>query len=138
MARDKRGNPQEPPVDEVLNDLTQEETGDDFVAGPTQRNEVGNTKRAAAKATGLMGASKKLDPDLDIDHVDDGRVVSGSKAGIRSFNEVPEKEDDNAGFQLSNEEIAEGVNTTAQKSPAARAGEGLDRRPPSKGGSEER
>lgn len=121
MARDKRGSTPEPDVDEVLNELTQEETGDDFVAGPTQRNEVGNTKRAAAKATGLMGASKKLDPELDINHVDDGRVASGSKAGIRSFKEVPEEEDDEAGFQMSNEEIAEGTATTAQKSPAARA-----------------
>lgn len=121
MARDKRGSVPEPDVDEVLNDLTQDETGDDFVAGPTQRNEVGNAKRAAAKATGLMGASKKLDPDLDIDHVDDGRVASGSRAGIHSFKEVPEEEDDEAGFQMSNEEIAESTATTAQKSPAARA-----------------
>ncbi|MGO4388028.1 hypothetical protein AB4Y85_10855 [Microvirga sp. 2YAF29] len=138
MARDKRGSSPEPDVDEVLNELTQEETGDDFIAGPTQRNDVGNTKRAAAKATGLMGASKKLDPDLDIDHVDDGRITSGSKAGIRSFNQVPESEDDDAGFQLSNDEIAEGVNTTAQKSPATRAGEGRVTRPPSKNGTGER
>ncbi len=115
MAQDKRGRPPEPPVDEVLNEVAQEETGDDFVAGPTQRNDVGNTKRAAAKATGVMGASKKLDPDLDIGHVDDNRVKSGSKAGLHSFKEVPEEEDDDAGFQISNEEIAEGTATTAQK-----------------------
>ena len=120
MAQDIRGRPPEPPVDEVLNEVTQEETGDDFIAGPTQRNDVGNTKRAAAKATGIMGASKKLDPDLDIDHVDDNRPTSGSKAGIHSFKEVPEEEDDDAGFQMSNEEIAESVNTTAAKSPAPR------------------
>jgi hypothetical protein len=120
MAQDKRGRPPEPPVDEVLNEVAQEETGDDFVAGPTQRNDVGNTKRAAAKATGVMGASKKLDPDLDIDHVGDNRVKSGSKAGLHSFKEVPEEEDDAAGFQMSNEEIAESVNTTANKSPAPR------------------
>lgn len=121
MARDKRGNPPEPPVDEVMNELVQEEGGDDFVAGPTQRNDVGNTKRAAAKATGVMGASKKLDPDLDIDHVDDGRVTSGSGAGIHSFKDVPDQEDDDAGFRMSNEEIAEGVATTANKSPAPRS-----------------
>lgn len=121
MARDKRGNPPEPPVDEVLNEVVQEEGGDDFIAGPTQRNDVGNTKRAAAKATGVMGASKKMDPDLDIDHVDDGRVTSGSNAGIRSFKEVPDQEDDDAGFTMSNEEIAEGVSTTANKSPAPRS-----------------
>jgi hypothetical protein len=122
MARDKRGQPTEPDVDEVMNDLAQEETGDDFIAGPTQRNDVGNAKRAAAKATGSMGASKKLDPDLDIEHVDDNRVTSGSKAGLRSFKEVPpEKGANDAGFELSNAEIAESVNTTATKSPAPRA-----------------
>ena len=122
MAQDKRGRPPEPDVDEVMNELVQEETGDDFVAGPTQRNDVGNTKRAAAKATGVMGASKKLDPDLDIGHVDDNRVTSGSNAGLHSFKEVPPEEGaSDAHFELSNEEIAEGVNTTANKSPAPRA-----------------
>ena len=121
MAQDKRGRPPEPPVDEVMNELVQEEGGDDFVAGPTQRNDVGNTKRAAAKATGVMGASKKLDPDLDISHVDDNRVTSGSSAGLHSFKEVPPEEGAaDARFELSNEEIAEGVNTTANKSPAPR------------------
>ncbi|QRM29920.1 hypothetical protein [Microvirga sp. VF16] len=122
MARDKRGQPTEPDVDEVMNELAQQEGGDDFIAGPTQRNDVGNAKRAAAKATGSMGASKKLDPDLDIDHVDDNRVTSGSKAGLRSFKEVPpEKGANDAGFELSNKDIAESVNTTATKSPAPRA-----------------
>lgn len=121
MARDKRGQPTEPDVDEVMNELAQQETSEDFIAGPTQRNDVGNAKRAAAKATGAMGASKKLDPDLDIDHVDDNRVTSGSKAGLRSFKDVPpEKGASDAGFELSNEEIAESVNTTAAKSPAPR------------------
>jgi len=121
MARDKRGQPTEPDVDDVMNELAQEETGDDFIAGPTQRNDVGNTKRAAAKATGSMGASKKLDPDLDIDHVDDNRVTSGSKAGLRSFKDVPpEKGANDSGFELSNAEIAESANTTATKSPAPR------------------
>jgi hypothetical protein len=121
MAQDKRGRPPEPDVDEVMDEMVQEEGGEDFIAGPTQRNDVGNTKRAAAKASGVMGASKKLDPDLDIDHVDDNRVTSGSNAGIRSFKEVPEEEDDDAGFRMSNEEIAEGVTTTARKSPAPRS-----------------
>jgi hypothetical protein len=121
MARSKLGHPPEPDVDEVMNQLVQEETGgDDFIAGPTQRNDVGDTKRAAAKATGVMGASKKLDPDLDISHVDDNRVKSGSNAGLHSFKEVPPEEDAQAGFELSNEEIAESVNTTANKSPAPR------------------
>ncbi len=121
MAQDKRGRPPEPDVDEVMNEQVAQEGGEDFIAGPTQRNDVGNTKRAAAKATGIMGASKKLDPDLDIDHVDDNRVTSGSNAGIHSFKEVPPEEGaDDARFELSNEEIAEGVSTTARTSPAPR------------------
>ena len=121
MARSKIGHPPEPDVDEVMNQLVREEAGDDdFIAGPTHRNDVGDTKRAAAKATCVMGASKKLDPDLDISHVDDNRVKSGSNAGLHSFKEVPPQEDAKAGFELSNEEIAESVNTTANKSPAPR------------------
>ena len=50
MARDKRGQPTEPDVDEVMNELSQQETGEDFIAGPTQRNDVGNAKRAAETA----------------------------------------------------------------------------------------
>jgi hypothetical protein len=119
MAQDKRGRPPEPDVDEVLNEVQAEEGGQDFVAGPTQRNEVGNTKRAAAKATGIMGASKKVDPELDIAHVDDGRVKSGSSAGIRPFKDVPpERGADDVSVARSNAEIAESVPTTAVKSPA--------------------
>ncbi|MGO4572225.1 hypothetical protein [Microvirga sp. 2TAF3] len=121
MAHDKRGQAPEPSVEEGLDELTTPMTGEEFVAGPTTRNEVGNTKRAAAKATGLMGASKKLDPELDIDHIDDGRVRSGSNAGIRPFRDVPpENGAEDVSLTLTNEEIAESVPTTAQKSPAAR------------------
>jgi hypothetical protein len=127
MAQDKRGRSPEPDVDEVLDELAMEEGGDDFVAGPTSRNEVGNTKRAAAKATGIMGASKKLDPELDIDRIDEGRVKSGSSAGIRSFQEVPpEKGVNDVRMTLSNEEIAESVTTTAKRSPARREAQGED------------
>ena len=68
-----------------------------------------------------MGASKKLDPDLDISHVEDNQVTSGSKAGLHSFKEVSPEEGADAGFELSNEEIAESATTTATKSPAPRA-----------------
>jgi len=120
MAQDKRGRPPEPDVDEVLNEeLQAEEGGEDFIAGPTQRNDVGNTKRAAAKAAGIMGATKKLDPDLDITHVEDGRVKSGSNAGVHGFQEVPpERGAEDVSVTLSNAEIAESVPTTAIKSPA--------------------
>lgn len=120
MAQDKRGRPPEPPVDEVLNELAAEETaGQD--AGPTSRNEVGNTKRAAAKATGLMGASKKLDPDLRMEHINEDRPKSGSKAGLHSFKDVPPEKAGEAHLEVSNAEIAESVTTTAVKSPARRS-----------------
>jgi hypothetical protein len=99
--------------------MAAEESGD-FVAGPTARNEAGDTKRAAAKATGLMGASKKIDPDLLVDP-DGNRVKSGSNAGIHGFNELPQDGSEPARLTLSNEEIAESVPTTALKSPAQRA-----------------
>src|SRR4051794_23583308 len=88
MARDKRGQTPEPTVDDGLDDMTDPGNGDNFVAGPTSRNEVGNTKRAAAKATGNMSASKKIDPDLTMEGVDGDRPKSGSKAAIHSFKDV--------------------------------------------------
>ena len=52
MARDKRGRLPEPDPEEVLDELAAEEGGSEgeFIAGPTSRNEAGDTKRAAAKA----------------------------------------------------------------------------------------
>jgi len=123
MARDKRGQVPEPDVEEVLDELAAEEGGGgaEFVAGPTSRNEVGDTKRAAAKATGIMGASKKLDPDLNLDPEGD-RPKSGSKAGLHSFQEVPpEKGVAEIRRTRANAEIAEEANTTARKAPAPRA-----------------
>ncbi len=122
MAQDKRGRPPEPPVDEVLNELAAEDSAGQ-AAGPTSRNAVGDTKRAAAKATGLMGATKKLDPDLKMDHINEERPKSGSKAGLHSFKEVPPEKAGEARLEVSNAEIAETVTTTAQKSPARRPGQ---------------
>jgi hypothetical protein len=121
MARDKRGHTPEPTVDDGLEDMTDPGGTDAFIAGPTSRNEVGNTKRAAAKATGLMGASTKLDPDLKMDGVNGDRPKSGSNAAVHSFKEV----DPTAGAaefrsSRSNAEIAEESVTTARKSPARR------------------
>jgi hypothetical protein len=120
MAQDKRGRPPEPPVDEVLNELAAEDTAGQ-AAGPTSRNDVGDTKRAAAKATGLMGATKKLDPDLRMEHINEDRPKSGSKAGLHSFQEVPPEKGGEAHLEVSNAEIAENATTTAQKSPAQRS-----------------
>src|SRR5215204_745306 len=123
MARDKRGRVPEPDVEEVLDELAAEEAGagGEFIAGPTSRNEAGDTKRAAAKATGIMGASKKLDPDLNVDP-DGDRPKSGSKAGLHSFQEVPpEKRVTDTRRTRANAEIAEEANTTARKAPATRS-----------------
>lgn len=121
MARDKRGHIQEPTVAEQLEDITAPDAGNEAIAGPTSRNEIGNTKRAAAKATGVMGASKKHDPDLKIPDDLGGRPQSGSKAGLHSFKEVAPEKGARLRGTVSNTEIAEGVTTTARKSPAQRA-----------------
>jgi hypothetical protein len=122
MARDKRGQQPEPDVEEVLDDLAAEEgRSDEFIAGPTTRNEAGDLKRAAAKAVGQMGASKKIDPDLDVDP-DGDRPKSGSKAGLHGFQEVPpEKGVSDVRRTLANAEIADEANTAARKAPAARS-----------------
>jgi hypothetical protein len=121
MARDKRGHIQEPTVAEQLEDITAPDASNEAIAGPTSRNEIGNTKRAAAKAIGVMGASKKLDPDLKIPSDLGGQPKSGSKVGIHSFKEVPAKQGARVRRTVSNAEISEGLTTTARKSPAPRA-----------------
>jgi hypothetical protein len=122
MARDKRGEVQEPEVEERLEEIAADEGGD-FIAGPTSRNEAGDVKRAAAKATGTMGASKKLDSDLAVDP-EGGRPRSGSRAGIHAFSDVPPEKGGEARVSRSNAEIAEEANTTARKSPAVRSAQG--------------
>ena len=119
MARDKRGRLPEPDVDEVMNELAAEEGGD-FVAGPTSRNEAGDTKRAAAKVTGVMGASKKIDPDLAVDPEGD-RPKSGSKAGLHSFKEVPPEKGAEVHVTRSTAEIVDEANLAARQAPAGRA-----------------
>jgi hypothetical protein len=119
MARDKRGRLPEPDVDEVLNETAADEGGD-FVAGPTSRNEAGDTKRAAAKAVGVMGASKKIDPDLAVDPEGD-RPKSGSKAGLYSFQEVPPEKGADVHVTRSNAEIVDQANIAARKAPAGRS-----------------
>ena len=120
MARDKRGQPTEPDVDEVLDELVQDDGGS-FVAGPTSRNEAGDTKRAAAKATGLMGASNKIDPDLAVDP-DGDRPKSGSKAGLHSFQEVPPEKGvtDHRVTRPNAEIVDEPISRPARRPPAGR------------------
>jgi hypothetical protein len=121
MAEDKRGQIPEPQIEDGLDELTNADVGEAFIAGPTSRNSIGDAKRAAAKATGLMGASRKLDPELDIRHADNGRVKSGSSAGIHSFAEVTSSDQTgDVSMTLTNEEVAGIVPTTVLKSPAMR------------------
>ena len=47
MAHDKRGQILEPQIEDGLDELTNTEPGEDFAAGPTSRNTVGDAKRAA-------------------------------------------------------------------------------------------
>jgi hypothetical protein len=126
MAQDKRGQIEEPTVEEGLEEIGLLDSTDEFVAGPTSRNEAGDMKRAAAKATGLMGASVKLDPDLAVDP-DGGRVRSGSNAGLHTFDEVDPALGETPSMHLSNEEIAEAAATTARHAPAVSDPEEADR-----------
>lgn len=116
MADDKRGRIEEPTIEEGLDEVLNPQAKDTFVAGPTSRNSAGDTKRAAAKATGHMGASRKVDPDLLVDP-EGGRVRSGSQAGIHTFHEVDGNGAAPVHITLSNAEIAESAQTTALKSP---------------------
>ena len=68
-----------------------------------------------------MGASRKLDPELDIRLVNNGRIRSGSSAGIHSFADVPSGDRvGDVSLTLSNAEVAGIVPTTVLKSPAQR------------------
>ena len=99
---------------------------EDLDRGPDSRLTAGDLKRAAAKAKGGMGASTKHDPSLKIAHAREigtsslGVAVAGEGLGNGSANTgdtdaVPTR------TTRSNAQIAEGVTSTARKSPAPRA-----------------
>jgi hypothetical protein len=117
MARDKRGELPEPTVDEGIEGMTERDS-DAYLAGPTHRNEIGNTKRAAAKATGTMGASTKIDPELRMDAVEGDRPRSGSPTALHGFKDNPTEGTGEFRSTRSNRDIAEEAVTTARKSPA--------------------
>jgi hypothetical protein len=109
---------------------------------PDSRLTAGDLKRAAAKAKGVMGASKKLDPSLRIAHTRDNAASSsaaadgtkqsrGGAAATRGLDQgsvkMPGPGDGvRTRVTKSNAEIAEGVTTTARKSPAPRAARAAD------------
>lgn len=113
MARDKRGRNPEPTIDDGLEDLSAAHLPEAAIDDPTGRNEIGNTKRAAAKATGVMGASKKIDPDL--------KIPARQTGGMKKSRAADAAEPTNVRRTKSNAEIAEGVTTTAKRSPAPRS-----------------
>jgi hypothetical protein len=96
---------------------------------------AGDLKRAAAKAKGVMGASKKLDPDLNIvrtrgnagiSNQTDGTKKSRAASTARRGLDKGSAKATGAGTERirrtkSNAEIAESVTSTARKSPAPRA-----------------
>ena len=109
---------------------------------PDSRLTAGDLKRAAAKAKGVMGASKKLDPSLKIAHARDNTASSshaadgakksrGAAAAMKALDKGSVKmpgpdADVRTRVTKSNAEIAEGVTSTARKSPAPRTAPGAE------------
>ena len=98
---------------------------------PTSRLTAGDIKRAAARAKGVMGASKKLDPSLRIARARDTQPAT---AGMTKGRAAPEtRRGPNKGsikassveaprrVRKSNAEIAEGDTSTARRHPAPSA-----------------
>jgi hypothetical protein len=127
MARDKRKPVRDAISEDGVEDLTATEASEGFIAGPTGRNDIGNTKRAAAKATGTMGASKKVDPELKIPavHSDGMKKSAGAPSAVRGLDKGSVKT--GGATQIAtrrtktNAEIADGATTTAKRSPAPRS-----------------
>ena len=106
---------------------------------PDSRLTAGDLRRAAARATGVMGTSKKLDASLKIPHTrdsaasssaqgDGGKRSRGAAAATGGLDKGSAKAgaDGAVGTRVtkSNAEIAEGITSTARKSPAPAAGRG--------------
>jgi hypothetical protein len=99
---------------------------------PNSRMAKGDVKRAAAKAVGVMGLSKKHDPDLKMTAAKSPARSDGVKksAGARSADKALDKGSAKAPAEgapvrvrRSNAEISEGLTATARRSPAPRSAE---------------
>jgi hypothetical protein len=102
---------------------------------PNSRSAVADTKRAAQKATGAMSLSKKIDPETKVagarpnaakvsGRSNDVKRGAGSTSADKALDHGSAQADGASGatrVRRSNAEIAEGVTTTARKSPAPRA-----------------
>jgi hypothetical protein len=104
---------------------------------PDSRLTAGDLKRAAARAKGVMGASKKLDPSLKIPHTrntaasssaatDGAKKSRGATAARKGLDKgsvkVPGPDADKVSRRVtrSNAEITERDTSTARRSPAPR------------------
>jgi hypothetical protein len=104
---------------------------------PNSRSAIADAKRAAAKGAGVMSLSKKIDPEIDIagvratqDHlsarIDGTKTSRGARSVDKSLDKGAVRTARDGGAApvrrtKSNAEIADGVATTARKSPAPRA-----------------
>ena len=103
----------------------------------SSRSARAETRRAATKATGTMSVSKKIDPETRVAGFKEGVPASGNvqrsvgakpaKRGLEQGSERTGGSDRQAEadaptrITLSNAAIAEGLTTTARKSPAPRS-----------------
>jgi hypothetical protein len=113
----------------------------------------GDVKRAAAKAVGVMGLSKKHDPDLKLSTTRATTAKSPARAdgvkksaGARSADKALDKGSAKASaagdapvrVRRSNAEISEGLTATARRSPAPRSAEAASDVSPSSNGQNKR
>jgi hypothetical protein len=115
---------------------------------PNSRMAKGDVKRAAAKAVGVMGLSKKHDPDLKMSTAAKSPARSDGvkkSAGARSADKALDKGPANARAEgapvrvrRSNAEISEGLTATARRSPAPRSAETASDASPTRSGQNKR
>lgn len=118
---------------------------------PNSRMAKGDVKRAAAKAVGVMGLSKKHDPDLKMATTRSTAAKSPARsdgvkksAGARSADQSLDKgsakapADGSVRVRRSNAEISEGLTATARRSPAPRSAEAVSDASPTRTGQNKR
>jgi hypothetical protein len=102
--------------------------------GPSSRLTAGDIKRAAARAKGVMGASKKLDPSLRIartrtaapatDGMKKGRAAPAGRRAVDEGALKARSAEAPRRVRKSNAEIAESDTSTARRRPAPSAAAG--------------
>ena len=119
---------------------------------PNSRMAKGDVKRAAAKAVGVMGLSKKHDPDLKMSTTrstaaksparsDGVKKSAGARSADKALDKGPAKaraEGAPVRVRRSNAEISEGLTATARRSPAPRSAEAVSDASPTRTGQNKR